>query len=195
MVNGLKFTTHSHHDIDYHDITTDFIVPANSHAVLCANSDISENGGVTCDYEYTSFNLGNSGDEIVVSDPNGNVVDEVTYSTSTAGRSLQLDSGHYDHIDNDNLGNWCLATTTFGDGDYGTPGTGAACHPDIDGDGVPDVTDNCPLIYNPDQEDVDNDGIGDACDNCPYEYNPDQSDSDGDGFGYDCDCVDNNPGI
>lgn len=35
---------------------------------------------------------------------------------------------------------------------------------DCDDDGVPDVTDNCPFVYNPDQGDIDGDGIGDVCD-------------------------------
>jgi len=35
---------------------------------------------------------------------------------------------------------------------------------DRDNDGIPDVEDNCPDVYNPDQADGDNDGIGDACD-------------------------------
>lgn len=36
--------------------------------------------------------------------------------------------------------------------------------PDRDHDGVPDVKDNCPDVYNPDQADSDHNGIGDACD-------------------------------
>ena len=70
---------------------------------------------------------------------------------------------------------------------------------DQDGDGVPDATDNCPLVANPDQVDNNNDHIGDACDddddgitndvdNCPNTANPDQHDSDipTDGIGDAC---------
>ncbi len=39
-----------------------------------------------------------------------------------------------------------------------------ACPQDTDSDNAPDSLDNCPLIYNPDQQDVDNDGLGDVCD-------------------------------
>lgn len=60
---------------------------------------------------------------------------------------------------------------------------------DRDSDYYPDVTDNCPLMYNPLQEDADGDGVGDACDNCPYAANPCQEDSDNDGFGDRCDPV------
>jgi hypothetical protein len=36
--------------------------------------------------------------------------------------------------------------------------------PDRDGDGIPDFQDNCPDVWNPDQQDIDGDGIGTACD-------------------------------
>lgn len=48
--------------------------------------------------------------------------------------------------------------------------------PDGDGDGVPDETDNCPGVENPDQADADDDGFGDACESfctgaCPGDEN------------------------
>jgi predicted outer membrane repeat protein len=58
---------------------------------------------------------------------------------------------------------------------------------DIDSDGVPDLTDNCPAVANPSQADADGDGDGDACDNCVSVSNPDQADGDSDGAGNACD--------
>ncbi len=46
---------------------------------------------------------------------------------------------------------------------------------DADGDGVPDATDNCKFVPNPNQADSNGDGIGDACDSAPMPppfYNP-----------------------
>ena len=60
---------------------------------------------------------------------------------------------------------------------------------DLDDDGVPDTSDNCPRIANPaPQRDHDGDGAGDPCDPCPHRPLSDGSgDADGDGVGDPCD--------
>ncbi|GEM_PF-1293740 len=71
---------------------------------------------------------------------------------------------------------------------------------DTDHDGVPDSTDNCPMVFNPCQEDLNGNSLGDACDpdidgdgipniadNCPYAFDPYLTNSDGDSLGDACD--------
>ncbi|MBI3248699.1 MAG: thrombospondin type 3 repeat-containing protein [Deltaproteobacteria bacterium] len=71
---------------------------------------------------------------------------------------------------------------------------------DVDGDGVPDASDNCPNDPNADQADLDGDDLGDVCDadddndgvadggdNCSLVANPGQEDTDHDGIGNACD--------
>ena len=86
---------------------------------------------------------------------------------------------------------------------------------DTDGDGIPDVNDNCPDFPNPSQDittyyrDADADGFGDPndpvqdctqpegyvldnTDNCPGTFNPEQADTDNDGIGDACTETDDN---
>jgi hypothetical protein len=86
-------------------------------------------------------------------------------------------------------------------------GLGDVCDDDMDGDGVDNTGDNCPVLMNADQADLNSDGIGDVCgdidtdtvldadDNCPFNANQDQTDSDGDGLGDVCDDDQDGDGI
>jgi hypothetical protein len=48
----------------------------------------------------------------------------------------------------------------------------AALPGDVDADGVPNSSDNCPTVANPDQADADRDGTGDVCDATPVDAIP-----------------------
>ena len=102
-------------------------VPAGGYLVLCANSTFAANGGVTCDYQYSSFVLANGDDEIVIME--GLVeIDRVNYDGGTNwpapnGASMEYSVPAAGDTSNNLFSNWHETdVSTYGDGDYGTPG-------------------------------------------------------------------------
>jgi hypothetical protein len=100
------------------------LVPADDYIVLGIDSNPATNGGVTVDYQYSGITLGNSGDEIILTDGNGTEIDRVAYDDGTlwpfdTGISAELDDSSYD---NNDYGNWRSAGSNIGLGDLGTPG-------------------------------------------------------------------------
>ena len=57
---------------------------------------------------------------------------------------------------------------------------------DPDQDGILTADDNCPNLYNPNQEDADSDSVGNPCDNCPLIPNANQADSNNNFIGNAC---------
>ena len=70
-------------DTDSHTVSSTTIVQPYSYAVLGRNADYSANGGVYIDYEYSSVNLANGADEIILIDSFGETVDSVAYDGGT----------------------------------------------------------------------------------------------------------------
>jgi predicted extracellular nuclease len=118
-------------DFDSHVINNGgpLVVPASGFLVLGRNADSGTNGGVTVDYQYSDFFLGNSGDEVILLDTSLAEVDRVEYDGGPSfpdpnGASMSLEDSA---LDNNVGANWCEASTPFGAGDSGTPGGGNDC--------------------------------------------------------------------
>lgn len=105
------------------------VIPAKSYFLIGRGPvDSTKNGGVNLNFSYGTdgYTLGNSDDEIILLSPSSVEIDRVNYGVNGfpdggAGVSLSLDPSKIDG-DNNNPSNWCVSTTTFGDGDFGTPG-------------------------------------------------------------------------
>ena len=101
-------------------------VPAGDYAVLGRSSDTGVNGGADVDYAYaTGFRLANGGDEIVLVH-DGSEIDRIEYDDGVdwpdpTGKSITLDPTLLNSSDNDDGTNWCNGSTSYGDGDKGTP--------------------------------------------------------------------------
>jgi hypothetical protein len=107
-------------------IDGDLVVEAGEYAVLGRNGDPAVNGGVEVDYEYGgAMYLGNSADELILEDADLIEVARVEYDGGTnwpdpTGASMNLMNFNWEM---NNPEYWFEASvTTYGDGDFGTPG-------------------------------------------------------------------------
>ncbi len=114
-------------------ISSSFVVPAQSYAVLGNNSDVLTNGGYTCNYVFpVAFALGNTDDEIVLLLPDGvTEVDRVMWDGGTVWPDPTGASMIFAGLktDNNNDGTkWIVSTLrepsyTGATGDLGSPGS------------------------------------------------------------------------
>jgi len=173
-------------------------------AVFAASDDTALNGGLVPDHVYIGLQLHDGGGTLILG-PEGFSLDAVTWTTvhdwpESEGASMSLWHHATTHGDNDYGTNWCDATSTFGDGDLGTPGQendNCVLLDDNDGDkfnGAEDCDDDDPDV-NPDAQEIWYDGVDQDC--------SEGSDYDADGDGHDAqdqlpdgdDCDDSDPAI
>lgn len=115
---------------DSHVVTGSLVVPGHGYAVVARSGDATGNGGLSPDYVTGSDILfHNNFDELILIDPDGIRIDKVVWDDGRTfpdptGASMTLRDLI---LDNASGANWCSATTPFGAGDLGTPGTVNSC--------------------------------------------------------------------
>lgn len=108
-----------------HVINRSVVVPAFGYVVLGRGADPLRNGGVTLDYNYfvgsnTTIWLDDS-DWLMLVDADGARIDSVQWTSLPRGVTKALSPGSPRTVDVD-AEPWKFSTSTFGDGDFGTPG-------------------------------------------------------------------------
>ena len=107
--------------------------------VFTANDDLSTNGGIASDYDYTrsQLQLSNSSDTLSIETSSG-VIDEVEWTSSSshgqgAGVAAQVHTNSLTANLNDYASIWCGADSVLSSGDYATPGAAnSLCGESID---------------------------------------------------------------
>jgi len=103
-----------------HAISTgsSLLINSGEYFVLARNADNTSNGGLIADYAYGSgFTLGNSSDQIILTDSFGLLRLEYSAGFVANGASMEL-------IDSVMLtSNFAASTNPYGAGDFGSPGT------------------------------------------------------------------------
>ncbi|MFA6128411.1 MAG: lamin tail domain-containing protein [Bacteroidales bacterium] len=101
------------------------VFPAKTYWVLSKNGDILTNGGVSANYEYQNFTLSNTSDQVIITGPDGLLIDQVSYDSGwpvIPGASMELHPDFQNFSGNDLPEHWFPARIVFGAGDKGSPG-------------------------------------------------------------------------
>lgn len=181
-------------------VDSDIYLGPGEYAVLAARKSAFDNGGISnvaFQYNRNDMKMYNNGDLVGIAF-NGTTFDSVTYITTAVGgdfptatgNSINLASASFSESANDTGSNWCTPSTTYGDGDAGTPGAANDACSGIDGDGDGfttddgDCDDNNADAYPGAPETCD--GVDNDCDNDTNDGSDASTfylDNDDDGFG------------
>jgi hypothetical protein len=100
------------------------------YAVFAKSDDSASNGGLDVDYAFGGgMDLGNGDDELYLAESSSKTVvfDGVEWDNGISfpdpnGASMSLCSGAFDSVSNDDGTRWEESSSSYGDGDLGTPG-------------------------------------------------------------------------
>jgi hypothetical protein len=96
-------------------------VTSGDHIVFARSEDSAANGGLPGVDHTFSFGLVNGGSSLFVG-VGDTVIDQITWTGSSAGASTALDADQLNATANDDEANWCDGKSSYGDGDLGSPG-------------------------------------------------------------------------
>ncbi len=113
---------------EFFTVSSSLLIASGDYLVFGINDDLSTNGNIPVDYEYSGLSLGNSSDGLVIRDTTLNIIDEVVWDNGLefpdpSGASMML-IGSDPLIDNALGSNWAESTNMLSSGDFGTPGSG-----------------------------------------------------------------------
>ena len=133
-------------DGDRFTVGDSLVVEPDGVVTLGVDGDPAANGGLAPDmtYDRSDFNLADDADTILLY-LDGEAISDLNYTSSwdlVEGASLSLDRQKMRRGEHGTSDNWCAATTTYGDGDLGTPGALNRFCTDIDHDGDGVTTDD-----------------------------------------------------
>ena len=181
-------------DNDEFEIGSNLTIEEGEFLVFGRNNNSSSNGGVFVDYEYSSFELANTEDEIII-ECSDNEIDRVEYKDtwpSAGGRSMILEEDFFSN--NNSSDSWCISGNddNYNEFDHGSPRNfNGDCYAGCNNDSdciIGEVCNDGACVAS--CADLDDDEVCDEKDTC--------IDVDGDsyGLGIDCldsDCNDDNP--
>lgn len=120
-IGGLVVESQKGSGVENFTIAGNLLVQPGAFAVLGANADSAANGGVTVDYAWGSaIALGNSNDFVRIRTSGGTTLVQVNWTSTTAGRSLEVRGGTLPLIVAGDLANTPTGRA-YGLGDLGTP--------------------------------------------------------------------------
>ncbi len=119
-LQGLVVESQTGTTLERFSIAGPAVIPAGGWFVLGRTTSMTANGGVPVDYAWGSaLSFGNGADFLRLANAGGQILAQVSWSTSTAGRSLEIKTATLPLLDH---GNYVHGSATYGLGDFGTPG-------------------------------------------------------------------------
>ena len=121
-LNGLQVRKDD--EAEWDTIESSDCIPMSSgdHALIARERDAAVNGGLPEPVAVFGIALNNSDGRLSIG-YGDEALDTITWSSSEAGAATQLSPDITDPSANDDEENWCAATSPYGDGDFGSPGS------------------------------------------------------------------------